>query len=74
MKRLSAWWSLAERACASIVEPRIDVAASDRDIERLLRGSWIVSTIESLAAKLHAAWLDSLCRSLVRRAASFVRT
>jgi len=70
MKHLSAWWSVAGRACESIFEPRTDVAASDRDIEALLRGSWIVSTGESLAARLHAAWLDSVCRSLLRRAVS----
>jgi len=69
MTYLAAWWSLAERVCESIFEPRIDVSASDRDIETLLRGSWIVSTGESFAAKLHAAWLDSICRSLLRRAA-----
>ena len=74
MKRLSRWWEAAERACGLIVEPRIDVAASDRDIEKLLRDSWIGSTGESLAAKLHAAWLDSVCRSLLRRALSVEST
>ena len=70
MKRLAAWWFGAERACAALFEPRIDVSASDREIEALLHASWIVSIGESLAARLHAAWLDSRCRSLLRVALS----
>jgi len=66
MTRLAAFWSAAERACGSLFEPPIDVSASDRAIEALLRASWIASMAESLAAKLHAAWLDSRCRSLLR--------
>ena len=68
MRRLVAYWALAGRACASLFEPRTDVNASDRDIEALLRASWIGSTSELLVAKLHAAWLDSRCRSLLRAA------
>jgi len=74
MTRLAAWWSLAERACASLFEPRIDVRASDREIEALLHGSWMVSAADSLVAKLHAAWRDSICRSLMLRAVSSDRT
>jgi hypothetical protein len=68
MKGLAAWWDLIERACGSVFEPRIDVSASDREIEALLRASWIGSIGESLASTLHAAWLDSRCRSLLRAA------
>jgi hypothetical protein len=70
MKRLAAWWSAAESACASLFEPRIDVSASDREVEALLRGSWIGSIGESFASKLDAAWRDSRCRSLLRAAAA----
>jgi hypothetical protein len=74
MKRFATWWALAERACASLFEPRIEVRASDRDVETLLQGSWIWSIGESFASKLHAAWLDSTCRSLLLRAVSINRT
>jgi len=70
MNRLAAWWGLAQRACGSVFEPRIDVSASDREIEALLRASWIGSISKSLASRFHAAWLDSRCRSLLRSALS----
>ena len=65
MTRLAAWWALSVRVCASLFDPRIDVEASDREVEALLRASRIGSLGESLAAKLHAAWLDSRCRALL---------
>jgi len=73
MTRLAAWWASAERACGSVFDPRIDVRASDREIEALLRASWIGSTSESLASKLHAAWLDSRCRAVLSKAIEGVR-
>jgi hypothetical protein len=68
MKRLGEWWFAAERVCAALFEPRIDVSTSDREIEALLRGSWLGSGAESLVARFRAAWLDSRCRSLLRAA------
>ena len=68
MNRLAACWALAGRACASLFEPRTEVNVADREVEALLRASWIGSTSESFVAKLHAAWLDSRCRSLLRAA------
>jgi len=65
MKRL---WTLAVRACASPFEPRVDVTASDREIEALVGASWIGSASESFVSKLQVAWLDSRCRALLRAA------
>src|SRR5262245_30455190 len=64
--RIAASWSMAVRACAALFEPRIDVSASDREVEALVAASWIGGASESLVSKLRAAWLDSRCRALLR--------
>jgi hypothetical protein len=60
------WWLLAERFCSRITTPAIDVAAADRAVEALLRDSWLWSRGQSLASKVQAAWLDSICLAFVR--------
>jgi hypothetical protein len=49
-----------------LTAPKIDVAATDRDVEALVGESWLSSRAESFAAKIRAAWLDSTCRACVR--------
>jgi hypothetical protein len=68
--RTTAWWFLAEQVCARLTSPRTDVSEADLEIEALLRGSWLWSRSEAFAATLHAAWLDSWSRRVVRWAAS----
>jgi len=69
-KRTTAWWFLAEHVCARLTSPKTDVSQSDLEIEALLRASWLWSRGEGVAATLHAAWLDSWSRRVVRWAAS----
>ena len=66
MKRIWAWWLLAEQICGTLTVPPIDVAAVDRDVAGLVRESWLSSRAESFASKIRAAWLDSACRASVR--------
>jgi hypothetical protein len=66
MRRAWAWWLLAEEVCGKITAPKVDVAAADAEVEALIRGSWLWSCGESVAAKLQAAWRDSRCRILLR--------
>jgi hypothetical protein len=69
-QRTFAWWRLAEHVCASLASPKTDVAVADAAIEALLRSSWSWSRGEALASRVHAAWLDSMSRRLIRWAAS----
>jgi len=73
MRRVWAWWLLAEQVCGTLTAPRIDVAASDREVEALIGESWLFSCAESFASKIRAAWLDSTCRACVRSLASYRR-
>jgi hypothetical protein len=66
-KRSYGWWLLAEDLCAHLTMPPTDVVASDRQFERLLRGSRSWSFAGSLAGKIRVAWLDSRLRSWTRR-------
>jgi hypothetical protein len=63
-KRLR-WWYLAEAMCASLTVPKRDIAAADRDVEALLRASWLWRCGELSGARIGAAWRDSMCRRLV---------
>jgi hypothetical protein len=65
-KRALAWWFLAEHVCARLASPKIDVAGADREIEALLRASWLWSRGDAAVTLLHAAWLDSRSRRLIR--------
>jgi hypothetical protein len=62
MTRTWAWWQLAEQFCRRITTPKIDVTAADREVDALIRDSWLWSCGQSFASKVQAAWLDSTCR------------
>ena len=66
MRRVWAWWFLAEQVCGTLTAPKIDAVAADREVEALIRESWLSSCAESFTAKIRAAWLDSTCRVSVR--------
>ena len=66
MRRATAWWFLAEEVCGRITTPKIDVTAVDREIQVLIRESWLWSRAESFASKVEAAWHDSRCRVCLR--------
>jgi hypothetical protein len=70
MKRILSWWLLAEEFCARVTAPKTDIETVDREIEAILRASWLWSRGESFVHKVHAAWLDSRCRRLIRSPAS----
>jgi len=57
-----SWWHLAERFCASLARPKTDIAAADREVESILRASWLWRRSEWLADALRAAWRESFCR------------
>jgi hypothetical protein len=61
------WWRLAEDLCARAAAPKTDVACADREVEEILRGSWLWSRLESFVGRVHAAWLASRCRRIVLR-------
>ena len=66
MKRATAWWFLAEEVCGRITAPKVDVAVVDREIQVLIRESWLCSHAESFASKVEAAWQESWCRRCLR--------
>ena len=66
MTRALAWWHLAEQVAGRLTTPQIDAASADRDVQAAIRDSWLGAYSESLASKIHAAWLDSRCRLSVR--------
>jgi hypothetical protein len=66
MRSILAWWLLAEGVCARVAAPKTDIETADREIEAILRDSWVWSRAESFASKVHAAWLGSRCRRLAR--------
>jgi len=66
--RLRTWWSLGEELCRRPAAPACDVANSDREIEAIVRASWLWSCGESVVDKVRAAWIDSHCRRLMRSA------
>ena len=66
MKRATAWWFLAEELCERITAPKVDVTAVDREINALIRESWLWSRGVSVASKVEAAWRESWCRSCLR--------
>jgi hypothetical protein len=47
--------------------PRTNIAASDRAVDRLLRGSVIVATAQAAGGWIVGAWLTSRTRSIVSR-------
>jgi hypothetical protein len=59
------WGAIAEDACARLSQPPVDVATADRDVEALIRRSWLWSRVDGFASIAHAAWLDSACRRLI---------
>jgi hypothetical protein len=68
-KHTTAWWFLAESVCERLSTPKTDVADADRQIEALVRGSWLWSRGDALVSRLRAASLDSWSRRLVGWAA-----
>jgi hypothetical protein len=73
MSRIRTWLRLAEDLCARVAAPATDVANADREVEALLRASWLWSRGEIVVSKIQTAWLDSRCRRiahLVRSIAS----
>ncbi len=62
MKRLDrfpGWWVAAERAASALTRPRTDVARSDEQVQRLVRGAALVSVGRPLAAAMARAWPTS---------------
>jgi hypothetical protein len=70
MARTWGWWRLAVECCGRLTTPKTDIAAAHREVDALIRGSWLWSCGQSLATKLQAAWLDSTARVVVRWTAS----
>jgi len=65
--RLLRWSRLAEAAVASLAAPRIDVAASDRQADDLVRSSSLFAAGRACGEVVGAAWRDSITRELVSR-------
>src|SRR5438552_918968 len=57
--RLFGWWTFAQAVASALTTPPTDIDASDRDVERLVRGSQIAVTAEWLADRVRRAWADS---------------
>jgi len=66
LKRVGAWWRLAEGACARVAWPRTEVVRADAEVEALVRHSWIGSRVTRLMSSVDAAWIDSRCRRILR--------
>jgi len=57
--RVFRWWTFAQGVVSALTTPRTDVEASDREVERLVRGSQIAMAVEWLAGRVRRAWADS---------------
>jgi hypothetical protein len=64
LKQRAGWWHLAERVCARLTTPRVDIADSDWRCDRLLQRSWLWSFSERLAGRVRLAWADSRAHDL----------
>jgi hypothetical protein len=63
--RLFGWWRVGEAAVRCLTEPRIDVVASDRQVEQLFRGSALFAAGRATSDAFSRAWTDSRVRALV---------
>jgi hypothetical protein len=68
-KRATAWFVVAEHTCGLLASPKTALDEADRRVEALLYASRLWSLGEAVVATLHAAWLDSWSRRLIRWAA-----
>lgn len=62
--RLSDTWSRAVSCAAALSHPRTDVDAADEAFESLVRASAMARLSHAIGRTVHAAWNDSLARSL----------
>ena len=60
-----AWWRAAERAAGALTAPRVDIAATDDALDRLLAGSAIANGVVSLRDAFARAWPGSSARRLL---------
>ncbi len=62
--RLFGWWRVGEAAVRCLTEPRIDVVASDRQVDELCRGSALFAAGRATSDAFNRAWTDSRVRAL----------
>src|ERR1700716_617243 len=60
------WWITAERVCARLTTPKVDVAAADRDLEVVLRASGLSSCGRLVWSNVQTAWFNSAFRFWAR--------
>jgi hypothetical protein len=58
----TAWWRLAEAACARLTTPVLDTATADRELAQLLRCSRLGSSLDFVTRAAEAAWRESRTR------------
>ena len=74
LDRFSGWWVTAERAASALTRPRTDVARSDEQVLRLVRGAALVSVGRPLAAAMARAWPTSRTSRWLQPAAHILAT
>jgi hypothetical protein len=62
-RRAFAWWFVAEDLARALTMPRIDVTATDCDVERVVLESRLGAICRRAAGITRASWMDSRCRS-----------
>jgi hypothetical protein len=64
------WWVFTRRLVEGLTTPAGDTAGCDREVERLVRESWLSSLARRVAATIGNAWRQSRSRAITLALAS----
>jgi len=64
------WWIFTRRLVEGLTAPPGDTAGCDREVERLVRESWLSSLARRVAATIGEAWRQSRSRAITLALAS----
>jgi hypothetical protein len=64
------WWMFIRRLVEGLTTPPGDTAGCDREVERLVRESWLSSLARRVAAAIGEAWRQSRSRAITLALAS----
>jgi hypothetical protein len=62
--RLFGWWTFTRRAVEWLIAPPSDIVACDREVDRLVRESWLSSLARGVAVTIGEAWRQSRSRAI----------
>jgi hypothetical protein len=62
--RVPGWWTFTRRLVEALTAPPGDTAGCDREVERLVRESWLSSLARRVGATIGDAWRQSRSRAI----------